>query len=376
MIFEVGGPPSHEWRDEPGRLVELAQAAEACGIDRFGLSDTKSYGISYDCLTLMTACAMSTQRLVIESMVTDPFVAHPAMTARAVATMAELSGGRIVLGLGGGVEHAPMWGEDKSKPLTALREAVALIRGLWRGETVTMAGEVVRADKLRLNFPVRHRIPVLIASRSPRSLRLAGEIADIVLLGSRFLGRQHYLANLAHVRKGLENAGRTLDDVEVDLTVQVCVSDDEERALESAKSWAAIALLWTAGIDKFAKQNYKRWEVPSDLNVPRATIEKVAEWDFWSRGKLRKDLPDDIAALLTREIVDQFTVAGTPKQVADRFRELMTYPGLGGIRVRMVPVQADSVPDGYLATTRGVGEALRSLRPVVDSMLAGVSPGH
>ena len=112
--FTFGNLPSIGWREPTGRLVELAQRAESAGFDRFGVSDWRFY---QDCFVVMTACLQATNRLEVESLVTDPYVRHPSLTAVALATMDELSNGRAIMGIGGGIEQP------------AARDGAALPRG-------------------------------------------------------------------------------------------------------------------------------------------------------------------------------------------------------------------------------------------------------
>ena len=128
MRFDLGSLPSSHWSGGATKLIQLAQLTEKIGADRFSVADFEYF---HDCLTLMTACSMATKRLVVESLVIDPFVRHPSLTACAMATIADLSGGRVVLGMGGR-EQPSYWGEDRIKPLTALQEAVEVIRRMWR----------------------------------------------------------------------------------------------------------------------------------------------------------------------------------------------------------------------------------------------------
>lgn len=126
--------------------MDLAAHAEAAGFDRYAVSDWKFYP---DCFVVMTACLQATKTIEVESLVTEPYVRNVAVSAAAIATMADLSGGRSVLGIGGGVESSSRvwtspWGHDRPHPLAAVREAVDVSRRMWRGEEVTLQGKVVR----------------------------------------------------------------------------------------------------------------------------------------------------------------------------------------------------------------------------------------
>jgi len=86
--------PTSLWRETAARFVALAPHYEAAGFTRFGVADWRYYP---DLMVEMTACLAATTRLELESLVTDPFVRHPALTALAMATMMPASAGIIDL---------------------------------------------------------------------------------------------------------------------------------------------------------------------------------------------------------------------------------------------------------------------------------------
>src|SRR5439155_25807210 len=137
--------------------------------------------IHHDSIVAMTPCLKATTRLEVNSMVTDPYVRHPSLTAQALATMDELSNGRAIMGIGGGIEQPAFWGESRPHPVDAVRESVEICRRMWRGEEANLEGKVMRLRGARLHFVApRPDIRVLVAARGRRMLELAGEQADIV----------------------------------------------------------------------------------------------------------------------------------------------------------------------------------------------------
>src|SRR2546425_9897016 len=111
--------------------------AEAPGYDDFWLADGRFFREVYACLTF---CALRTRRMRLGPCVTDPFSRHPALTAMAIATLDEISGGRAVLGLGAGVSGFRELGIDAARSAVAIREAVELIRRLLAGQSGTGKG--------------------------------------------------------------------------------------------------------------------------------------------------------------------------------------------------------------------------------------------
>src|SRR5215471_4096340 len=158
------------------QLCKRARLAEDCGFNAVWLADERFYREVYGALT---AIALVTSRVAVGPCVTDPFSRHPALTAMAIATLDEISHGRAVLGLGAGVSGFVELGISPTKPARALREAIALIRALLRGETVAAVGETVAFHDGRLSFaPIRADIPIHIASNGPLGQRAAGAVAD------------------------------------------------------------------------------------------------------------------------------------------------------------------------------------------------------
>lgn len=354
MKFTLGNLPTLGWDKPVEKLVELAVLAEELGFDRFGISDWRFY---HDCLVSMTACAMATRRMEIESLVTDPFVRHPALTACAMATMDDLSHGRVVLGMGGGTEEPFFPDQDRSKPVTAVREAVEIIRRMWAGEEVTLEGKCIRVRRAKLNFKARKDIPIMIAAKRPNMLELAGEKADIVHLASWFINADHYQDNIERALKGARRAGRDPSNIEIDVSIAVCVSEDREAAREAAKRPAAIGLLWTAGADEDSKR--RGWHRPAQLRVPEDVVEAIAKWDFWTMGQT---LPPELAKLITPEILDQFAVSGTPRECAQRLREINKFGNFTGFRTYTVAPLGRPTYEGWVETIKGLGQAMAEFR--------------
>src|SRR5262249_8690810 len=160
----------------PERLAPTAQLAERTGFDYLWLADERFFREVYSSLTL---CALRTERIALGTCVTDPYSRHPALTALAIATLDEISGGRAVLGMGAGVSGFSELGIKRERPGVAMREAVELIRRLLTGEPVNYAGSTVRLEGGHLDgTPRRADVPVYIAPQRPVGCRAAGRVAD------------------------------------------------------------------------------------------------------------------------------------------------------------------------------------------------------
>jgi alkanesulfonate monooxygenase SsuD/methylene tetrahydromethanopterin reductase-like flavin-dependent oxidoreductase (luciferase family) len=157
--------------------VEIARAADEAGFEM--LSIPESFG--RDGFTLCDRLLAATARIHVCFGIANPFSRSPAVLAMTAATLDELSGGRFVLGLGGSTPNlVEGWhGLRFEKPLARIRETAELCRRIWRRERGAYQGEIFRTNGVRLGFaPVRERIPIWMAALLPKSLELAGEIAD------------------------------------------------------------------------------------------------------------------------------------------------------------------------------------------------------
>jgi len=361
MRFTFSNLPAIGWSLPAERIVDLARLCEEVGFDRFAIADIP---LHYDCVPIMTACLLRTGRLEVESLVTNPYTRLPTALASAWATMADLSGGRAILGIGGGVESASQvwvapWGYERPHPATAVREAVDVCRRLWRGEEVRYEGTVLQVSPATLKFSCPAPIPVLVAARGKAMLRLAGEIADIAHLASLFLNADHQRENLTQIQEGARRAGRAAGSFEVDLSVTLAISRDVDSARRAARRTAAQTILWMAGAERYSAQRAD-WQRPRQLAVPEEVIHALAtRWDMWNEPAL----PDHLAAMISDDLLDQFAVAGGPRECAERLRALSaSLPEITGLRIKLPPPIG---PDAYTRYEEAIllmGELIVALR--------------
>lgn len=359
--FTLSNFPAIGWELTVPQIAAMARSCERAGFDRFAVADIPYH---FDCVSVMTACLLATEQLQVESLVANPYTRLPSFAAASWATMAELSGGRVILGLGGGVESASQvwtapWGLERPHPARAVREGVEVCRRMWAGDDGALDGEVIKSSTARLRFPVRHHIPVLIAARGKVMLRLAGELADIAHMASLFLGLEHQRENIALVREGMSRAGRTAGEVEIDLSLTVCISTSRAVARRSAKRTAAQTILWMAGAERYSKQR-SDWNRPAGFAVPDDVVEAIAtRWDMWNEPLL----PDDLAELISDDILDQFAVAGEPEECSRRLMALaQALPEVTGFRIKLPPPVGAAGTDQYEETIALMGKAIKELR--------------
>ena len=340
--------PTSLWHEPSPPFVEVARQYEAAGFDRFGVADWRFYP---DLYVHMTACLVATTRLELESLVTDPFVRHPALTACAMATMDDLSRGRAILGLGGGLEQPAFWPHERVHPLDAVRDTVEIARRMLRCERVTYRGRVIAVEDARLSFrPYRPDLPILVAARGTKMIELAGELADIVHLAAFFMGVEHRKEELEHVASGADRAGRKMGNFEIDITMPCSVSDDRDAARRAAKRPAAQGILWMAGAEKYSRQRAD-WKPPKEFHCPDHVVRALASWDFWTKPYL----PAELADLITDDVLDQVALAGTPEECAQRIRDVTRQlPFVTGVRLYALPPPSESWSGGYIEMAKAM----------------------
>jgi F420-dependent oxidoreductase-like protein len=188
-----------------------------------------------DSLTTLMAYASRTERVRLGTGVMPIYSRKPATTAMSAAPVDEFSGGRLVLGLG--VSHRPTmeaWFDEKiEKPVREMREYVAIVRAVLRGEDPPQ-GERFRSSFHFMGYEPRPEIPIYIAGLSPGMLRLAGEIADGVVL---WLCNPKYLRDLVvpSVTEGRERAGKELEGFDIVAAVPSAVTSEPEEVRDKLR---------------------------------------------------------------------------------------------------------------------------------------------
>lgn len=218
---------------EPPVFKNMVTEIDALGFDTLWLTDSSLHARnSYAYLTL---AALTSPRLDVGTAVTNPLTRHPAITAASAATVDEISGGRMILGIGAGDRPLLALGM-KPASVDTLRASIDAIRALWRDEHVDADDAAFVLRDAHLRFPARAEIPIFISASGPRTLELAGEVADgVILLVGLFPEALAWA--LDHVDRGASTAGRGRPHVAV--FAYGAIDDDEDRALESARSIAA-----------------------------------------------------------------------------------------------------------------------------------------
>ena len=222
-----------------GCFVSTGRSLQSA-IDRVRLAESLGYETVYvthiagrESLTVLTAYALSTTSIRVGTGVVPIYTRTPATMAQTAATIDELSGGRLTLGLG--LSHRPVvegWhGQKIEHPVAEMREYAGIVRAILRGEDPPR-GEKWQTGFHLLGLDPRPQLPIYLAGLSPGMLRLAGEIADGVIL---WLCNPRYIRDVVipAVGAGRERAGLTLEGFDVVAAIPAALTDDRDDGLPS-----------------------------------------------------------------------------------------------------------------------------------------------
>jgi alkanesulfonate monooxygenase SsuD/methylene tetrahydromethanopterin reductase-like flavin-dependent oxidoreductase (luciferase family) len=201
------------------QLLDLAQSADELGFDLFSLSDhLHSDQPTLEPWTALSWLAGRTSRIELATNVLGLPYREPAVLAKAAETLDRVSDGRLVLGLGaGGYDHEfEAFGLKVRTPgakITAQREAIRILRGLWAGEPEVFTGKEFSVRDARITPTPGHRIPIWLGAYGPKALELTGQLADGWLPSFGRIDLPKAIQLRDAVRKAAVDAGRDPDDI-------------------------------------------------------------------------------------------------------------------------------------------------------------------
>ncbi len=235
VVLPMAEDPKTESAPPWSEIRALAQQAEAMGVDSVWLydhllyrfPDRPTFGI-WECWTLLCAVAEATKRVELGTIVLCTAFRNPAVLAKMAATLDEVSGGRLILGLGAGW-HQPefdAFGIPFDHKAGHFEEALKIIVALLKEGKVDFRGEYYSAPdcELRPRGPRPGKLPVLVASKGPRMLRLTAEYADS--WNSAWFGQPtNFLPRRADLETACAEVGRDPKTLETTAGVNITFPD-------------------------------------------------------------------------------------------------------------------------------------------------------
>ncbi len=283
------------WPFDTALIGRMAAASDRYGYDMIGIADTP--GNAMDPWVAATMTAMNVRQSRIALVVTNLVSREPAVSAAAIASLDRHAHGRCVLGIGAGHSGTQNLGMKRSG-LAETEAGIRHVKALLCGQPDTLEGGVAHIPW------IEHPSKVFLAASGPKTLALGGAVADGVFVNYGITA-DNLKQSEERVRKGAEDAGRSLDDVEI---WQVASLDCNEDGAAARKKAGAI-LAFMAGGYILNTRDLSIQGVPEEFHEP-----------IWELRRRYSTRPGDADAALVDELglfdylAGRFAIYGTPDQ--------------------------------------------------------------
>ncbi len=326
MEFGFTLKPDHRF----DRSVELAKRAEGNGFGYGWMFD--SHVLWRDPYPLLTLIGAATTQLRLGTCVTNPATRDVTVTASALATLNEITGGRMVLGIGRGDSARRVMGKPPTT-VAYMEECCRIVRTLTAGEPLVLDG-----TEIQMSWAMHGPVPVWVAGYGPMALAAAGRVADGIIL--QLADPDIIRWCMGFVRKGAEEAGRDPDEIQVMAAAAAYIADDVEACRERVRWFPALVSNHVVDlINKYPKDE-----------LPEALWKYVANregYDYLHHA----EVGSDNARFVSDEIVDRFAIVGSPAAHRERLDELRD-AGVTQFNVYLMNGDEESQLDRYASLTR------------------------
>ncbi len=273
----------------------IRENAEILGID--GIWIGEDIGIGQEATVLAADLLKGTSRIKVGTGIVPISIHNIATIARASLTLQEIGTGRFILGLGiGGIQDLQKLGINVKRPVSALRDTTNILRHLFSGETVTEESELFKLQSFSLNLRNPVDIPIVYGVRGPQMLKIAGELANGVILS----GPIEYISNAINaINRSATRAGR------------------EKKTIEKI-AWLPTIPTFKGGSEALAKKVVALVvadtpeQVLDYLNMDKQRANQI-------RNAVAKAGPKAGAEFVNQEFIDTFAISGTSHHMVDRF---------------------------------------------------------
>lgn len=319
----IGGAASgrrRDWDDNVDFVVE----SEKLGVDV--VWSAEAWG--QDAVVPLAYLAARTSSIRLGTGIMQISARTPSMTAMTALTLAAVSEDRFILGLGASGPQVVegLQGVPFKAPLTRMRETIDIIRLAFAGEKLQYDGKYHQlplpggeGKALRLSQPGNQNIPIYLATLSPKSLALTGELGD-GWVGTSFTP-ENGAPVIESIRKGADKAGKSLSDIDLQVGGSVAFSDDVESLIQPRKAAMAFQLGAMGSAEhNFYNDAFKRQGYEQDA---------IAVQQLWLQGKR-----DEAAKRVPDDMIVKTNLLGTDDMVRER---MQAYKDAGVTTLRLQP---------------------------------------
>lgn len=278
----------------------MSKVVESSGFGSLWISEDYYFR---DAVSTLSSAAVVTKRIKLGTGVLNPYTRNPALLAMTLAAMDEISNGRLIFGIGPGTLYKihDQMGITRTSPRLSVKECVQVVRQMLTSTKTTYEGKTIKITNVSLGFqPIRKELPIYIGAIGPRMLRLAGEIADGVLL--TMLSSEDYARYaLEKVKEGVNHVGRNPRDVSAACLVLLSIDKNPDAAAQAVKR-EIVFQLSPPRIGEFLFEK---------SGLDQTILKNIRA--YFLKGKV-----DEACRYVTREVVETLTVCGTVDECADK----------------------------------------------------------
>ena len=294
LSFGISGSKT---KDE---YITLAHLAEDYGFHTLSIFDDLMFKPAWPILYLIS---QHTERIRIGPSVCNPYLIHPALLAEYAALLDEFSEGRAYMGIGRGA-FLDFIHVSSSKAITTVREAIEMMRRLWRGDKTPYTGRVFHATEAAhlMWEPIRNDIPIMVGTWGAKMCQMAGATANEVKAGSLWSARYaHHM--WSHIDAGAKQIGRDPQEVGLVLGPLTSIADDAGDAQAFARQTLAFYLPYLSPMPEF-------------LGMEPELIDRVKA--ATDQGDM-----DAAVALISDEVLGQFALYGTSSEIIAKIEQMI-----------------------------------------------------
>jgi 5,10-methylenetetrahydromethanopterin reductase len=324
------------------KLAQNARLAEDKNFDFFWVSEEGSHLTFFrDLFVSLSVIAVNTHRIIIGPGTTNPYLRHPAVTANAIATLDEFSNGRAAIMMGAGqmgTYGLKQFGiEREIKPITAVKEAIEIYRGILSGKPFNYEGNRFIIKNATLTYKPRPDIPIILAARGPKMMELAGKIADGVCID--FAPAEYVPIAKKHLEKGLAQRERKVSNYIFSINPMVSISKNREEAREAVKKMIFMPISVCVRFKP----------ILDSLGLTKEDLAPAIEEGIKPSVNYTKILKREVVDTL----IDRCTLCGTVDDVIDRVRQ---YEKAGANQIDLLPADIDFMKTDLAKYIKIIGE--------------------
>jgi 5,10-methylenetetrahydromethanopterin reductase len=283
-------------------VIDLVCHAESIGYESAWIPDQTFYA---DPFPILVAAGRQTKRINLGIGVTNPYTRSAIQVARTMATINELIGRPVALGIGAGNRRELLQplGLEQDSPVARCREMVDIVRRLLQGDEITYHSPSAILNHVKLGIVPTNPIPIYIAARGPATLQLAGEVSDGVIIGDLLSDEGLEYAG-SQIQIGIEKSGRKSSQVESVCWTTCFITNGEHRqVVEWLRPWIAHNLAASPVV------------VQQALGMDQARIELM-------RNTYQEKGPQAASHYVQPEDIDKLAIVGSPEKCAETVRRL------------------------------------------------------